>query len=53
MLKRGATGNITKLLQERINVGADGIFGAGTETAVKNYQKSKNLLADGIVGQGT
>lgn len=53
MLKRGATGNITKLLQERIKIGADGIFGAGTETAVKNYQKSKNLLADGIVGQGT
>lgn len=53
MLKRGATGNITKLLQERLKISADGIFGADTEKAVKSYQSSKKLVADGIVGQGT
>lgn len=31
----------------------DGKFGTGTETAVKNFQKSKKLKQDGIVGQST
>lgn len=53
MLKLGATGNITKLLQERLKVDADGIFGRATETAVKNFQRSHGLSADGIVGQST
>ena len=52
-LKVGARGNITKLMQQKIGVVADGIFGSGTKQAVINYQKSKGLSADGIVGQNT
>ena len=59
VLKQGAKGNITKLLQEKLTAlgfstnGADGIFGNWTRTAVIKYQKSKGLIADGIVGQAT
>ena len=59
LLKIGARGNITKLLQEKLTSlgygtnGVDGIFGNGTKNAVVKYQKSKRLSADGIVGQNT
>ena len=53
VLKKGAQGNITKLLQEKLKVNADGIFGANTQAAVISYQRSKGLTADGIVGQNT
>lgn len=33
--------------------GIDGIFGSGTENAVKDYQRSKSLYADGKVGANT
>ena len=33
--------------------GADGSFGAETQTAVKNFQKDHGLMEDGIVGQKT
>ena len=52
-LRIGARGNITKLMQQKIGVAADGIFGNGTKQAVINYQKSKGLVADGIVGRNT
>ena len=59
LLKIGARGNITRLLQEKLTSlgygtnGVDGIFGNGTKNAVIKYQKSKGLSADGIVGQNT
>ena len=59
LLKIGARGNITKLLQEKLTSlgygtnGVDGIFGNGTKNAVIKYQKSKGLSYDGIVGQNT
>lgn len=53
LLKEGAKGNITKLMQEKVGSSADGIFGSGTKTKVIAYQKSKSLSADGIVGKGT
>ena len=40
MVRRGARGNITKLIQEKLGISADGIFGANTEVAVKNYQRT-------------
>ena len=52
-LRVGARGNITKLMQQKIGVAADGIFGNNTKQAVINYQKSKGLVADGIVGRNT
>ena len=52
-LRVGARGNITKIMQQKIGVAADGIFGNGTKQAVINYQKSKGLVADGIVGRNT
>lgn len=59
IVKQGARGNITKLLQERLVAlgyntnGVDGIFGNGTKNAVIAFQKSKGLSADGIVGTNT
>lgn len=57
-VKRGARGNITKLIQERLNsvgfkLSTDGIFGAGTERSVKVFQKNRRLTQDGIVGKNT
>ena len=60
-LRKGASGNITKLLQERLislgyscgDAGTDGKFGSGTEKAVEAFQRANNLTVDGIVGQDT
>lgn len=57
-VKRGARGNLTKLIQERLNsvgfnISVDGIFGGGTENAVKVFQINRGLTADGIVGRNT
>ena len=53
MVRRGARGNITKLIQEKLGISADGIFRANTEVAVKNYQSTNGLSVDGIVGRNT
>ena len=59
MVKKGAKGNITKWIQNKLNslgynCGAtDGIFGQNTKNAVIAYQKAKGLVADGIVGPKT
>ena len=58
-LKKGARGNITKLLQEKLvslgynTNGIDGIFGSATKNAVISFQKSNGLVVDGIVGINT
>lgn len=52
-LRKGASGNITKLLQEKLDVTADGIFGLNTKAAVIGFQNAHKLVADGIVGQNT
>lgn len=59
VIRKGAKGNITKLLQERLvkigynTNGIDGIFGSGTYSAVREFQKTRGLSSDGIVGQNT
>ena len=59
LLRYGASGNITKILQQRLTdsgfntKGIDGIFGQNTKKAVMNFQKSRKLLVDGIVGKNT
>ena len=58
-MKKGARGNITKLLQEKLvslgynTNGVDGIFGSGTEKAVISFQKNNGVVTDGIVGKNT
>ena len=52
-LRQGARGNITKLLQEKLGVAADGIFGGNTRAAVIGFQNTHGLSADGIVGKNT
>ena len=57
-LRKGDRGESVKYLQELLNdhgfaLAADGKFGSGTETAVKNFQQKNGLTADGIVGPAT
>ena len=58
-IKRGAKGNITRLILEKLNsLGfncgtVDGDFGGNTYNAVVNFQRSKGLSADGIIGKNT
>lgn len=57
-VKKRAKGNITKLIQERLNsvgfnLSTDGMFGKGTEKAIKVFQKNRGLSQDGIVGKNT
>ena len=40
-------------LQKALKITADGIFGKNTDTAVKAFQRSKQLLPDGVVGPMT
>lgn len=53
LLKIGSKGDEVKKLQEKLNLAADGIFGAGTESKVKQWQAANGLQADGIVGDAT
>ena len=58
-LKKGSTGEQVKLLQKFLNwyggcdLVVDGIFGAATDKAVRNFQKKNGLDVDGIVGPKT
>ena len=58
VLRRGNKGPAVKALQNLLNqwganLNADGIFGAKTEAAVKDFQSTHKLTADGIVGPKT
>lgn len=52
-IKNGSKGDEVKLLQKKLNITDDGIFGKQTEEAVKAFQKQHNLEDDGIVGNKT
>lgn len=49
----GDRGNNVKLVQQKLGLAADGIFGGGTDAAVKKWQAANGLSADGIVGPKT
>ena len=49
----GDRGNNVKLVQQKLGLAADGIFGSGTDAAVKKWQAANGLSADGIVGPKT
>ena len=45
--------SLTKIVQRKVGVKADGMFGKDTDRAVRNYQKSNGLAVDGCVGINT
>ena len=59
VLKQGSKGSEVKEVQRRLkNWGyykgsVDGVFGAGTKSAVIAFQKKNGLTADGVVGKAT
>lgn len=57
VLRKGDRGESVKELQVKLrkwaNVSVDGIFGIGTENAVKYFQRTEGLDDDGIVGSKT
>jgi hypothetical protein len=53
VLKKGSRGDDVKTLQQFLGLTDDGIFGSGTDAAVKNWQVTNGLTADGIVGPKT
>lgn len=59
-LKRGSTGDAVRQVQQAlldrgiaVAGGADGVFGPGTETALKQFQTSQGLSATGTVTAAT
>ena len=58
-LRRGSLSNYVLIAQDDLNTlgyttgGLDGIFGAATQNAVRNYQRAVGLSADGIIGCNT
>lgn len=58
-MKKGSTGSKVEEIQQRLielgflNGGADGIFGSGTEGAVKSFQDDRGLEVTGIVDEET
>ncbi|MCD2345826.1 GH25 family lysozyme [Clostridium guangxiense] len=52
-IHRGSRGNITKWIQQRLGMYADGINGYQTQRVIKSFQRAHGLHADGIVGHNT
>lgn len=59
VLKQGSKGSEVKEVQRRLKEwgyykgAVDGVFGAGTKSAVIAFQKKNGLTADGVVGRAT
>lgn len=53
ILKVGSKGEDVKKLQQKLGLISDGVFGVGTESAVKKWQSINGLTPDGIVGENT
>lgn len=49
-LRRGAKGELVKLVQTKVGDNADGDFGPKTEAAVRTFQRNHGLVPDGIIG---
>lgn len=52
-VRLGSSGPWVRKLQDALKLSVDGKFGAGTEAALKAWQKEHNLEADGVAGRGT
>ena len=53
LLENGSEGRQVRLLQEKLGIVADGVFGPQTEAAVRSFQAAHGLEQDGIVGTRT
>ena len=59
ILKQGSQGSEVREVQRRLKLwgyykgSVDGVFGAGTRSAVIAFQKKNGLTADGVVGKST
>lgn len=53
VVKFGSRGDAVIQIQRKLGIAADGVFGRGTEAAVKKWQADHGLVADGIVGPKT
>ncbi len=51
--RKPTRGPAVRLLQRRLGLAADGIFGPQTRRAVKRFQRRKGLVVDGVVGPMT
>ena len=49
-VRLGSRGPTVRAVQEELEIGADGIFGRGTEAHVKAWQEENGLTPDGIMG---
>ena len=52
-LKKGARGTAVVVVQRRLGLYADGVFGRRTKRAVKRFQRAHGLVVDGEVGPAT
>ena len=52
-LRKGCRGDGVKMMQAALGLDADGVFGPGTERALKQWQTDNGLTADGIAGPKT
>lgn len=52
-LRRNATGEAVRTLQTALHIAITGAFDGATEAAVREFQRSKELVPDGIVGPRT
>ncbi len=52
-LERGDRGARVAKLQALLGITADGVFGPGTEAAVRAFQRRNGLVVDGVVGPQT
>jgi peptidoglycan hydrolase-like protein with peptidoglycan-binding domain len=53
ILKKGDRGPAVKSVQRKLELKADGNFGAATQRAVKRFQRRSGITADGVVGPAT
>jgi putative chitinase len=53
VLRKGCRGDGVKMMQAALGLDADGVFGPGTERALKQWQTDNGLTADGIAGPKT